>query len=108
MKRTVLFFFPQRVHHVAVPGGDVHRALHLSGGLQPADLPADTEGQRGAGAAVAAAAEGDPAGHHAHDGRHRLLHVQCPGVGHQCPRGESSINSNINNSDNNDSNNNIA
>ncbi len=34
-----IFFF-QRVHHLAVRGGHVHRALHLPGGIQPQNIPA--------------------------------------------------------------------
>ncbi len=36
-KKTFVF---QRVHHLAVRGGHVHRALHLPGGIQPQNIPA--------------------------------------------------------------------
>ena len=41
---TVGFFSPfQRLHHLAVRGGHVHRTLHLPRGIQPEDLPAGKE-----------------------------------------------------------------
>ena len=86
MTKYVTLF--QRLHNVDLPGCDVYRTIYLPGGVQPVDLPANPESQRGEGPAVQAAAEGDQVGHNAHDSRHRLLHVQRPGSGHQRPGGK--------------------